>query len=301
MAQVGDSERSVSLGNGVSEADTFILRLGKKELKLRERTHLMGILNVTPDSFSDGGCFMEPDRALAHAQKMTEEGADIIDVGGESTRPGSLPVSPEEELRRILPVISRITKALPIPISIDTTKAVVAREALEAGAELINDVSALRFDPDMLATAVHYGVPVILMHMRGTTKTMQANVDYDDLMMEIAEFLKERIEVAESAGVEPHRIIIDPGIGFGKPVCEGNLSVLKHLGRVACLNKPILVGPSRKAFIGKILGKEASQRDEGTATACAIAIYNGAHIVRTHNVGKIKEVARMADAIRRAE
>jgi dihydropteroate synthase len=300
MGHIGDSESSFGGKSGVKENDALILRLGKKELRLHERTHIMGVLNVTPDSFSDGGSFMDPHRALAHAETMVAEGADIIDVGGESTRPGSRPVSADEELSRVLPVIESIVKTLPVPVSIDTTKARVARAAVDAGAELINDVSALRFDGEMLATVVDCRVPVVLMHMRGTPATMQNNVAYDDLMGEIIQFLRDRIEVAEGAGVEPGKIVIDPGIGFGKAVLKGNLAIVKNLSTLASLGKPILVGPSRKAFIGRISGKEGAERDEGTAACGCIAIYNGAHIIRTHNVGRMKDAARVVDAITRA-
>jgi dihydropteroate synthase len=257
----------------------------------------MGILNITPDSFSDGGRFQNHSEALDHAKQMVDEGADIIDVGGESTRPGAQPASLEEEHGRVIPFIEKLASQVEVPISIDTTKAEVAKDALEAGAAIINDISALRFDPQMASLASEQGVPVVLMHMRGTSETMQHHLVYDSLISEIYSFLKERIEYAESVGIDSQKIIIDPGIGFGKSVPDGNLSIIKNLSSFKDLGKPILVGTSRKAFIGNVLNLEVEEREEGTAATISLAISNGAHIVRVHDVGKMKRVVKMVDAV----
>ncbi len=275
----------------------LILRCGKYILNFAERTHIMGILNITPDSFSDGGEFIDHKRALTHAHQMVEEGVDIIDVGGESTRPGAKPVSLEEELKRVIPLIEKLASQVEVPISIDTTKAGVAKEALKAGAVMINDISALRFDPEMAPLAAEYGTPVVLMHMKGFPQTMQQHVTYDSLMPEIFSFLKERIAYAESAGIDSAKIIVDPGIGFGKSVPDGNLEIIKHLSLLKNLGKPILVGPSRKAFIGSVLELGVEEREEGTAAAVALAVSHGAHMVRVHDIKKMKRVVKMVDAI----
>ena len=274
-----------------------ILRCGNQTFDFAERTYVMGILNITPDSFSDGGRFLNHSEALDHAKQMVDEGADIIDVGGESTRPGAQPASLEEEHGRVIPFIERLASQVEVPISIDTTKAEVAKDALEAGAAIINDISALRFDPQMASLASEHGVPVVLMHMRGTSETMQHHLVYDSLISEIYSFLKERIEYAESAGIDSQKIIIDPGIGFGKSVPDGNLSIIKNLSSFKDLGKPILVGTSRKAFIGNVLNLGVEEREEGTAATISLAISNGAHIVRVHDVGKMKRVVKMVDAV----
>jgi len=264
-----------------------------------QKTYIMGILNVTPDSFSDGGRYYTLKDAVEHALKMADDGADLIDVGGESTRPGSLPISAEEEMRRVIPVIEELSGEIAIPISIDTYKSSVAKKAIEAGARMINDISALRFDQGMKMVAAHHKVPVVLMHMRGRPATMQEDVVYHSLIPEITQFLKERIKEAERSGIAPNRIIIDPGIGFGKPVIEGNLKIIKHLSFFKTLNKPILIGPSRKAFIAEITGEEGEGRDEGTAALGAIAINSGANMIRVHDVKRMKRVAQMVDALKR--
>lgn len=274
-----------------------ILRCGEYTFDFTERTYMMGILNITPDSFSNGGKFLNHDKALDHAKRMVEEGADIIDVGGESTRPGTQSVSLEEELRRVIPLVEKLASQVEVPISIDTTKAGVAKEALEAGAVIINDISALRFDPEMAPLASERGVPVVLMHMRGTPHTMQNNVVYDCLISEINSFLRERIEYAESVGIDSQKIIVDPGIGFGKSVPDGNLKIIKNLSFFKNLGKPILIGSSRKAFIGSVLNLGVEDREEGNAAAISLAINNGANIVRVHDVKKMKRVAQMVDAI----
>jgi dihydropteroate synthase len=259
----------------------------------------MGVLNVTPDSFSDGGRYLDPSRAVEHAHQMVEEGADLIDVGGESTRPGSLPVPAKEELRRILPPLKRLIDKLPVPVSVDTTKADVASAALAEGADLINDISGLGFDPRVASVVAGAGAGLILGHIRGIPRTMQQDPRYSDLLADIREYLRERILLAEAAGVHPEAIVVDPGIGFGKRV-EDNLLLLKCLPALHGLKKPILVGPSRKSFIGQVLDLPVEERTEGTAAAVAVAIWQGVHIVRVHDVRTMVRVARMTEAIRGA-
>jgi dihydropteroate synthase len=268
-------------------------------LDFSAKTHVMGILNVTPDSFSDGGVHFGGSKAVDHALKMVEDGADIIDIGGESTRPGSNPLPVEEELSRIMPVIGALAKNISVPISVDTCKSEVAAKALDAGASIVNDISGMRLDPDMPKVVAKYGVPVVLMHIRGNPKSMQENPLYDALIPEIIEYLETSIGIALDSGVREEMIIVDPGIGFGKTY-DHNLAILNHLEAFAALGKPLLVGPSRKAFIGKILGgAPPAQRMEGTAAAVAISIMKGAHIVRVHDVKEMVRVAKVADAIRR--
>jgi len=263
-----------------------------------ERTFIMGILNVTPDSFYDGGKFSNLDEAVKKGTKMAEEGADIIDIGGESTRPRSEPISLEEELSRVIPVIERLSKEIEIPLSIDTYKSFVAKKALDSGASMINDISALRFDPEMEKIASEYKVPIVLMHIKGTPKNMQDDPYYDDVMKEISSYLKESITIAKDAGIEEDKIIIDPGIGFGKRL-EDNLDILKNLSILKTLEKPILVGPSRKSFIGKVLDLPPEERLEGSLGALAVAIFNGANLVRVHDVKESLRVAKLVDAIRK--
>jgi dihydropteroate synthase len=270
--------------------------LKKGVLDYCSRTLIMAILNVTPDSFSDGGKFYDPVCAIQHGVKLARDGADIIDVGGESTRPGSESISVPEELKRVMPVVEALAREVDIPISIDTYHAEVASRALDAGASIVNDTSAMRFDPRMLGVVAERGVPVILMHMKGRPKDMQVDPSYDDLLTEIHAFFEERIGTAEKGGVAPEKIVIDPGIGFGKTVTH-NLLILKHLSSFESLGKPILVGTSRKSFIGNILQAEVEQREEGTAATVAVGICNGAHMVRVHDVSKIAPVVRMTDAI----
>ncbi len=268
----------------------FLSALGK-------RTLIMGILNVTPDSFSDGGRFFKLTNAVAHAKKMAADGADMIDIGGESTRPGSQPVPLDEELRRVIPVIKAIRQELDVPISIDSYKAEVAEQALEAGANLVNDISALRFDERMKEVVAKYEVPVVLMHMRGTPQTMQQNPTYEDVVKDIIAFLRERIEAATAAGIARENIIIDPGIGFGK-LGWHNLEILKRLAEFRALGRPILVGTSRKAFIGQILKTDVNERLEGTLASVVISVMNGADIVRVHDVKAVKRAVEIADAVR---
>ncbi len=294
-----------SLGQSIKETIRniskiqFAIHCRKKTLTLGKRTLLMGVLNVTPDSFSDGGLFFDKEKAIAHGIRMVEEGADVIDIGGESTRPGSKPLELEEELRRVIPVIESLSKETDVPISIDTYKSDVAQRAIAAGAEIINDISALRFDPNLAQVAARENIPLILMHIRGTPETMQKNIYYESLFSEILQYLKGSIQIAESAGVDPQQIIVDPGIGFGKTV-EDNLLIIKNLFEFRILGKPILLGTSRKSFIGKILNAETGGRLEGTLSSIAIGVLNGAHFIRSHDVLQAKKAIAVADAIRLA-
>ena len=257
---------------------------------------IMGIVNVTPDSFSDGGDFLNEDRAVDHGLELACAGADVLDVGGESTRPGSLPVPEEEELRRVLPVIRRLRPKTGVLISVDTTKAAVARAALDAGADIVNDTSGLRADAAMGPLIAESGAAVVLMHMRGVPRTMQESPRYDNLLGEIKAFLSGRIREAEAAGIPVERTIVDPGIGFGK-TAEHNLTVLNRLDVLRDLGRPVCVGPSRKAFIGRILGLPPGERLEGSIAAAVISICRGAHILRVHDVGAVAKAVRMAEAI----
>ncbi|MEW6162819.1 MAG: dihydropteroate synthase [Nitrospirota bacterium] len=264
-----------------------------------KKTYIMGVLNVTPDSFSDGGLYLDKSSAIERAYRMVDEGADIIDIGGESTRPGSEPVSIEEELRRTIPVIETLAKEIKIPMSIDTYKSEVARVALNAGASMVNDISGLRFDPKMSEVVSEYKVPVVIMHIKGTPQNMQQNPVYEALIPEIMDYLRMGITIATRSGISEDKIIIDPGIGFGK-TSDHNLEIINNLREFTFLEKPILIGPSRKAFIGKILGDvPATERLEGTAAAVAICIMNGANIVRVHDVKEMVKVAKVADAVKR--
>lgn len=284
-----------SLANTPFPPDKTLDSLSQK-LELGRHTLIMGILNMTPDSFSDGGLFSDVETAVEHAERMVSEGAHIIDVGGESSRPGADPVSTEVEMDRVLPVIKKLAKRTEVPISIDTYKSSVARRALDVGACIVNDITALQGDPHMASIAAKADVPVVLMHMRGTPENMQSDPRYDSLISEIISFLETRIQVAIDAGISPERIIIDPGIGFGKTVAH-NLEIIRRLGEFKSLEKPILMGTSRKSFIGKVLGTSSDSRLEGTAATVAVSIVNGADIVRVHNVKEMARVARMADAI----
>ena len=254
----------------------------------------MGVLNVTPDSFSDGGLFVDADKAVAHARQMVEDGAEIIDVGGESTRPGSDNISEEEEIKRIKPVIERLVKEINAPISIDTYKPKVAEECIKLGATLVNDITGLK-NKDMIKIIAKHNVPVIIMHMKGEPKNMQQNPAYKDVVKEIKEFFSDRISEARDYGIED--IIIDPGIGFGKTT-EHNLQILKRLSEFKDFGCPVLVGPSRKSFIGNITGLPVNERLEGTLAAISIAIINGADMIRVHDVKECRRAAQIADAIR---
>jgi len=277
-----------------------VLRIGSKRFELDRRVVLLGILNVTPDSFSDGGLYLDPQSAMERALRMEEEGADAIDVGGESTRPGSRPVPAEEEIRRVVGVIEAIRRSSEIPISIDTTKAVVARAAVDAGADMLNDISGLTRDDEMLNVLRNNNLPVIIMHCKGTPVDMQRDPRYDDLIGEISGYLKKQAERALQAGAPADGIVIDPGIGFGKTV-EHNLTLLKRLPELAALGYPVAVGPSRKSFIGNALGLEVSERLEGTLAAAAAAVLGGASMVRLHDVREGRRAVDLALMIREAE
>ncbi len=269
-------------------------------LNLDSKTSIMGILNVTPDSFFDGGLHFRTNDAVKQGLGMVNEGADIIDVGGESTRPFSDPLPLEEELRRVIPVIKALSQEIDIPISIDTYKSEVATQALKAGAKMVNDISALRFDPAMGPLVAEAGVPIILMHMKGTPKNMQANPTYKDLLDEIIGFLSKAIEQAVKIGIQRDLIIIDPGIGFGKSF-DDNLKIIRELHRFSSLGQPILLGTSNKSFIGHVLDLPVESRETGTMATIAAAAMNGANIVRTHNVKAAKETVTIIDAIMKVE
>jgi dihydropteroate synthase len=268
-----------------------------KVLDLGSRTHIMGILNVTPDSFSDGGHYADTARALTHARVMAAAGADIIDIGGESTRPGAAPVAEEEELRRIIPIIERLSAELAVPISVDTYKSSVAKKAIEAGAAIVNDISGLRFSPDMANVVAGSGAAVVIMHMKGTPRDMQQNPVYDDVIGEVMAFFEEGIEFAVKAGVDREKIFIDPGIGFGKTL-EHNLAILDRLDEFQALGRPIVLGASRKKFIGTVLDVPSpEQRVDGTAATVALGIERGGRVMRVHDVARMAQVAKMTDAI----
>ena len=266
---------------------------GKYKLSF-EKTTVMGILNVTPDSFSDGGLFYNTNNAVEHAKQMVRDGAQIIDIGGESTSPGSAPISQKEELKRVKPVIKCLLRETDVPISIDTYKPEVAEECLKLGAHMINDITGLS-NKNMLKIVKKYGVPVIVMHMKGNPKTMQKNPQYKDVIVDIKKFLKDRITKARKAGIKD--LIVDPGIGFGKTT-EHNLQIIKRLSEFKELDCPILIGPSRKSFIGHISGLPLNERLEGTLAAIAISVMNGANIVRVHDVKECVRALQIADAIR---
>lgn len=256
----------------------------------------MGVLNLTPDSFSDGSSYPSVQAAVSAAEMMVADGADMIDIGGESTRPDAKPVSTEEELRRVIPVIERLTGRITVPISIDTWKAEVAGAALKAGAEIVNDISAMSFDPKMAETIAGSGAAVVLMHTRGGPSSMQRNTDYGDIVAEIFEFLKNRIAIAKSAGIEAERIVVDPGIGFGKSAA-GNLEIIRRLRELLDLNRPVLIGTSRKSFIGTTLGRAVTDRVFGSAASVAVSMMNGASIFRVHDVKAMRDTVDMVRAI----
>ena len=274
----------------------FVLRCRDRSLDLSGTPRIMGVLNVTPDSFSDGGKFLSVDRAVDHGGEMAGEGADIIDVGGESTRPGSTGVPAEVERDRVIPVLRALAETTTAILSVDTTKAQVAREAITAGAHIINDTSALSGDPGMADVVRDSGCAVVLMHRQGTPETMQRSPSYNSLFDEILDELSERIGAAEAAGIPGDRILVDPGAGFGKRL-EDNLALLRHLADLRNLGKPILFGPSRKSFLGKITGKEPGERAFGTAASVAIAVLGGAHMVRVHDVKEMRDAIRVAAAV----
>jgi dihydropteroate synthase len=272
------------------------IQLPDRTLELGSRTLVMGILNVTPDSFSDGGRYSDPARAAQRAWQIAEEGADILDIGGESTRPGSDAIGADEEMRRVLPVLERLAGGYPLPISIDTSKAEVARAALAHGAGIINDVSSLQNDPRVADEVASSGAALILMHMRGTPAAMQMLPPSPNILRELDLWAEEAVARARSHGVSSEKIILDPGIGFGKSAGQ-NLEILRNLSRLAATGFPLLVGTSRKSFIGAILDRPAADRIWGTAATVALSIVFGAHIVRVHDVAAMRDAARIADAV----
>lgn len=271
--------------------------VGRCSFNWGERTYLMGVLNVTPDSFSDGGEFNTPTAALTQAQLLVAAGADVIDVGGQSTRPGAAEISLAEELDRVLSVLEVLRQEISVPISVDTTRAAVARAAVAAGADMVNDISGGNFDAEMLPTVAQLGVPIVLMHVRGTPQTMQKLTEYEDLIGEIYQFLESRIQVAITSGIDKSRIVVDPGIGFAKKYNQ-SLEIFRGLPVFRSLGCPLLVGPSRKSFIGHILNQpDPKARVWGTAAACCAAIAGGADILRVHDVQEMREVCKVADAL----
>jgi dihydropteroate synthase len=275
----------------------YSLRLRSRTLALGERTLLMGVLNVTSDSFTDGGKYLHPEAALAQARRIIADGADLLDVGAESTRPFADPIPLELELQRVVPLIEEIRRFSDIPISIDTYKAEVARQAIAAGADIINDVSALRFDERMVEIAAATGVPVVLMHMHGTPRDMQNAPHYDALFSEIIAFLEQRVRFAVANGVERSQILVDPGIGFGKTVTH-NLLLVRELERFGVLDRPILLGASRKRFIGTILRRDVDDREVGSGVVHSLAIASGVHVLRVHDVAFHRQIAIMGDCLR---
>jgi dihydropteroate synthase len=274
-------------------------KIGKRSIILGRKTAIMAILNVTPDSFSDGGKYLDPNKAVERALEMESLGADIIDIGGESTKPGASPVQLEEELRRVMPVIERLVSRIQVPMSIDTTKYEVAKAALDAGVEIINDVTGLRVEPRLADLAKETGAGLILMNMRGEPRTMQQIPPSSDILADVADDLKRAIEGAEKRGVPRDQLVLDPGIGFGK-TAEQNCEIINHLDHFAQFDFPLMIGPSRKSFIGKLLNKEPVDRLWGTAGSVAASILRGAHIVRVHDVREMADVARIADLIQAA-
>ncbi len=281
------------------EMPVFEFQCGRFPLVVGKRTLIMGILNVTPDSFSDGGLFFKKKDAVYQGKALEAAGADIIDVGGESSRPFSQPVPAEEEMERVVPVVEELAKSLSVPISIDTSKAEVARRAVTAGASMVNDIGSLRLDSAMARVVADAGVPIVLMHMKGMPRDMQTDPCYEDVVAEVKTFLADAIKKAQQAGIDRAKIVIDPGIGFGKTVTH-NLLLIKHLSELHTMKVPVLIGPSRKSFITKILGAGNERREVGTQAAVAAAALQGVHIVRAHDVERTKETLQLIDAIRNA-
>ncbi len=277
---------------------TMELRAKERIVTLSARPLIMGIVNVTPDSFFDGGRFLDPEAAVAHALRLVQEGADLLDIGAESTRPGSVPVEESEERRRLIPVVAAVAKAVSVPISVDTSKAVVAKAAIDAGAVMVNDVTALRGDPAMVDLIAMSGAGVVLMHMQGTPQTMQLAPRYHDVVEEVGDFLAERVRFATERGVPKSQIMLDPGIGFGKTLAH-NLDLLAQLRTFTKLGLPLLIGPSRKAFIGQLVEHSMQDRAWGTAGVIALSVEQGANVLRVHDVAAMKDVVRVATAISR--
>ncbi|HEX2056284.1 MAG TPA: dihydropteroate synthase [Nitrospiraceae bacterium] len=274
------------------------MEAGRHRLDCTERALLMGVLNVTPDSFFDGGLYQTEAGAVARAKQMVEEGVDVIDIGAESSRPGSEPISESEELKRLIPIVEALHQVVSVPLSVDTTKSGVARRAIEAGASIVNDISAMTFDPDMARVVAESGAGIVLMHMQGVPRTMQRAPRYDDVVGEVRSFLGGRIETAVGAGISRKQIMLDPGIGFGK-LLEHNLTLLAHLETFTQLGRPLLVGLSRKGFLGQLLHQPVGERLFGTAAAAALAVQQGATILRVHDVGPMRDVIRTVTAIMR--
>jgi dihydropteroate synthase len=277
---------------------TMELRAKERIITLSDRPLVMGVVNVTPDSFFDGGRFLDLDAAVAHALRLVHEGADLLDIGAESTRPGSVPVEEAEERRRLIPVVTAVAKAVSVPISVDTSKVLVAKAAIDAGAVIVNDVTALRGDPAMVDLIAVSGAGVVLMHMQGTPQTMQQAPRYDDVVEEVGDFLAERVRFAMERGVTKGQIMLDPGIGFGKALAH-TLDLLAQLRTFTKLGLPLLVGPSRKAFIGQLVEQSVQDRAWGTAGVIALAVEQGANVLRVHDVAAMKDVVRVAAAISR--
>ena len=274
------------------------LRAKQRYIALDDRPLLMGILNVTPDSFFDGGRYLDPQVAVTHALRLVEEGADLLDIGAESTRPGASPVEAAEERRRLIPVVTAVAKAVTVPISVDTSKAAVAKAAVDAGAVIVNDVTALRGDPEMVEVVADSEAGLVLMHMQGTPQTMQQQPQYRDVAEDIAEFWAERVRFAMDRGVARSRIVLDPGIGFGK-VLMHNLDLLAQLGTFTKLGFPLMIGPSRKGFIGQLTNQGVQDRAWGTAGVVALAVEHGANILRVHDVAAMRDVVNVVTAISR--
>ena len=275
-------------------------RAGDKFLSVDQHVLVMGILNITPDSFLDGGKYLDPSLAIERAWQVIEQGADILDIGAESSRPGAKEVEVSEEIRRLKPVLRELGHRISVPISIDTTKAAVAKLACDLGAVIVNDISAFRKDPDMVNTVAKAKASVVIMHMKGTPQTMQSHCQYQDVVGEVHDFLQDRIQIARNAGIADDQIVVDPGIGFGKNT-QQNITILKKLEALKNLRKPILVGVSQKSFIGHVLDKEVGDRMMGTAAAVTMAVLQGAHMIRVHDVGPMREVITMAKALRDIE
>ncbi|MBU1909107.1 MAG: dihydropteroate synthase [Verrucomicrobia bacterium] len=281
----------------MSDSRTLLWAARERRFELGRRTLLMGVLNVTPDSFSDGGRFLDPKRAAEQARRMIAEGADLLDIGGESTRPGAAPVPADEELHRVLPVIEAIRAGSDIPLSVDTRKAAVASRALEAGADIINDVSALTADPGMPEVAARYRAGVILMHMQGAPPTMQASPQYEQVVQEVRDYLAARLEALAACGLARESMAVDPGIGFGKTL-EHNVQLLARLETLTALGRPLILGVSRKSFLGRITGREVGDRLAGSLAAAAWAIARGAHVIRAHDIKETCDMVRVVDMLR---
>jgi dihydropteroate synthase len=298
MQPFGLDETGEELSNFIENyySEPSLIKCPRTVLDFSRGPLIMGILNVTPDSFYDGGKYFSKDDAINRGLKLVEDGADIIDIGGESTRPGSEPVSEEEELKRVLPVISELSRRTDIPISIDTYKGRVARAAIDSGAQIVNDISGLKFDANMAQVVAEKDVPVVIMHIKGTPKDMQSNPHYEDVIQELLDYFEERIRYAINNGIDSNKIIIDPGIGFGKRLVD-NLAIIKNIGSFKIFGKPIMIGISRKSFIGKILDLPPDERLEGSITATMHALYSGVKIVRVHDVKEMKRCIRIYNEI----